>query len=127
MTVKEIVALENKNPNSVLLHAEGMFYRLYNKSAFWWHDTVKPFKLSTKFVKTISAPLVSIGFTVSKWDAYKKLLLSKGISGFTEIQASILGFETQALLNEEPASSSSPQPFEAQRYDALIWGERKTF
>jgi len=101
MTVKEIVTLENKGINRIFLHAEGIFYRLYNQSAFWWHDHIKPFKLNLKFVKTINTTLVSIGFPKSKWAEYKDLLQSKGITRFIEIQDDLVGFECKQMLNEE--------------------------
>ncbi|MEA3448492.1 MAG: hypothetical protein U9Q98_08615 [Bacteroidota bacterium] len=93
--------MEKENPDKILVHDEGLFYRLYNKSAFWWYDNIKPFKLNHKFVKTIDGYLVSMGFPASKWDEYKNRIKSNWISEIKEVQESVFVFKCNNILNNE--------------------------
>ncbi|MDR0907824.1 MAG: hypothetical protein LBM63_04375 [Rikenellaceae bacterium] len=69
MTTQEILDLEATNNDKIHLLREGGFWIAYEKSAFRWAKTVKPYKIKKKFVKTVGCEVVSLGFPTSALDA----------------------------------------------------------
>lgn len=45
MTVKEIIAIENANEGGIYLFKEGIFWRVYNRSAMRLVNNLKPLKI----------------------------------------------------------------------------------
>ena len=65
MTKLEICAIEDANPGQVYLYPEGAFYKAYQKSAWILCTKVHPFKLSSRLLKWLERPLLSVGFPQS--------------------------------------------------------------
>ncbi|MDO9153784.1 MAG: hypothetical protein Q7U47_08785, partial [Paludibacter sp.] len=78
MTVKEIVAMELANTNSIYLLREGMFYRAYNLSAMRMVSYLKPFKVNRKFVKTVQQEIFYVGFPGSTLESIQQHAIEKG-------------------------------------------------
>ena len=78
MTVKEIVAIELANTNSIYLFREGMFYRAYNCSAMRMVLLLKAFKVNHKLVKTVQQEIFYIGFPCNSLPSIKNRAIDKG-------------------------------------------------
>ncbi|MDO9152805.1 MAG: hypothetical protein Q7U47_03700 [Paludibacter sp.] len=78
MTVKEIIAIELANVNSIYLLKEGMFYRAYNRSAMRVVIYLKPFKVNHKFVKTVQQEIFYVGFPCSSLKSIQQHAIEKG-------------------------------------------------
>ena len=70
MTKLEICAIEDANPGQVYLYPEGAFYKAYQKSAWILRTKVHPFKLSSRSLKGLEGPLLSVGFPQSSLDKF---------------------------------------------------------
>lgn len=79
MTYKERIDREKDNLNTIILHSDGgLFYNLYERSAYAFNTRIKPFKVHVKTLKALPSPYISIGVPTSKVDEYlKELELSK--------------------------------------------------
>ena len=69
MTKKEIFELEIQNTDRIYLFLEGMFWIAYERSAFRFVHSVKPYQVKKKFIKNIGCELVSLGFPATALDA----------------------------------------------------------
>lgn len=78
MTVKEIVAMELSNADSIYLLREGLFYRAYNQSAMRMVLYMKTYKVNHKFVKTVQQEIFYIGFPSASLTAIKIQALQNG-------------------------------------------------
>jgi hypothetical protein len=78
MTIKEIVAQESQNSNSVRLHKEGIFYRAYNQSAMRMVERVKAYKINHKFVKTANREVFYVGFPCTSIESVSSLFQNDG-------------------------------------------------
>ena len=65
MHYQEIMNKEASNIGEINLYLEGVFGKAYQQSAYLFVKNVADFKLSGKFIKAISQPVVSIGFPKS--------------------------------------------------------------
>ena len=65
MHYQEITNKEAANSGEINLYLEGIFWKAYQQSAYLFVKNVVDFKLSGKFIKAISQPVVSIGFPKS--------------------------------------------------------------
>jgi hypothetical protein len=95
MSLKEILEVENGNKDSIYLIKEGIFWRGYERSAYYFVKNIKEFKLLKRYFKVISGDLVYLGFPDDVLD--KILIIAKGL-GKTLIQKDeklieIKGFE----------------------------------
>lgn len=63
MTLKE--KIERERPNQVNLYREGIFWKLYNQSAFHFFQLIKPYQIKKKYNKTLNTEIVSMGFPQS--------------------------------------------------------------
>ncbi len=52
--------------NTFALFKEGMFYKCYNEDAMLIAKHVKPYKVSSKFVKSLGAGVLGLGFPLSE-------------------------------------------------------------
>ncbi len=62
MKIKEVIILENKNTNSIILHKEGLFWRAYEKSAFLFMLHIKEYKVIKKYYKNVKSEVTHLGF-----------------------------------------------------------------
>lgn len=70
MNYREILDFEDKNRTKIYLHVEGKFFRAYNQSAFLFWDRIQRFRLTRRFVKTVNAHMIYLGFpmdSAGKW------------------------------------------------------------
>ena len=70
MTKLENCAIEDANPGQVYLYPEGAFYKAYQKSAWILCTKVHPFKVSSRLLKGLEGPLLSVGFPQSSLDNF---------------------------------------------------------
>ena len=80
MTKLEICAIEDANPGQVYLYPEGAFYKAYQKSAWILCTKVHPFKLSSRSLKGLEGPLLSVGFPQSSLDKFSAGLMLSNLS-----------------------------------------------
>ena len=85
MTKLEICAIEDANPGQVYLYPEGIFYKAYQKSAWILCTKLHPFKLSSRSLKGLERPLLSVGFPQSSLDKFSAglMLLNLAFVNFT--------------------------------------------
>ena len=76
MTKLEICTIEDANPGQAYLYPEGAFYKAYQKSAWILRTKVHPFKLSSRLLKGLEAPLLSVGFPQSSFDKFSAGLVT---------------------------------------------------
>lgn len=70
MTYHEILNAEDQNRNRVILYWQGNFLRAYEHSAFLFHQHIKAFQLSYRYIQTVNRYVVSLGFpafAARKW------------------------------------------------------------
>ena len=70
MTFREIIEREDHNVDSIWLYREGMFMKVYERSAFFAHTLIHEFKLSKRYKKTVNMDVISLVFpeqTIQKW------------------------------------------------------------
>lgn len=77
MKISAIIEQENENTNMVFLYKEGIFWKLYNQSALWWVQNIKPLKHNVKEIKYLKTHIVSVGFPVASWQNYEAILQQK--------------------------------------------------
>ncbi len=71
MTYKERINLEKDNLTTIILHSDGgLFYNLYERSAYAFNTRIKPFKVHVKTLKALSSPYISVGVPTSKVNDY---------------------------------------------------------
>ena len=80
MTKLEICAIEDANPGQVYLYPEGAFYKAYQKSAWILRTKVHPFKLSSRSLKGLERPLLSVGFPQSSLDKFSAGLMLSNLA-----------------------------------------------
>ncbi len=62
MTLQEIIATESRNTDRIYLHREGVFWKVYDQSAFAFIHRVSRYRATKRFVKYLDAEVVTIGF-----------------------------------------------------------------
>ena len=62
--------MEDVNPGQVYLYPEGVFYKAYQKSAWILCTKVHPFKVSSRPLKGLDGPLLSVGFPQSSLEKF---------------------------------------------------------
>lgn len=62
MTIKEILEIENGNKACINLYKEGIFLRVYQKSAYFFTKQIKDLKVMKKFYKNVNCEVVYAGF-----------------------------------------------------------------
>ena len=50
----------------ITLFKEGLFYKCYNQDAMLFTKLVKPYRVSVKYIKSVGAEILSIGFPASE-------------------------------------------------------------
>ena len=80
MTKLEICAIEDANPGQVYLYPEGAFYKAYQKSVWILRTKLHPFKLSSRSLKGLERPLLSVGFPQSSLDKFSAGLMLSNLA-----------------------------------------------
>ena len=62
MTIKEILEIENANADMINLFKEGIFWRVYQKSAYYFVRHIKELKVLKKFYEIVNCEVVYAGF-----------------------------------------------------------------
>ena len=62
MTISEILKIEDANTGSINLFKEGIFWRVYQKSAYLFTKYIKELKVLKKFYKNVNREVVYAGF-----------------------------------------------------------------
>lgn len=60
MTIEE--KIERESPEMIRIYREGMFWKLYNRSAFHFFQLIRPYLVKKKYMKGLQAEIVSMGF-----------------------------------------------------------------
>lgn len=84
MGVKEKIAQELNNENSIYLLKEGIFWRAYNQSAMRFVNNLKPLKIICKHIKKVKQEIFYCGFPESSLDNIREKAIEKGFQ-ITEI------------------------------------------
>ena len=80
MTKLEICAIEDANPGQVYLYPEGAFYKAYQKIAWILCTKLHPLKLSSRSLKGLERPLLSVGFPQSSLDKFSAGLMLSNLA-----------------------------------------------
>ena len=70
MTTLEKLSLESENTGRMILLREGMFWHLYERSAFLFVKQVKPLKPTRRFVKIAGQYTISVGLPDGSLESY---------------------------------------------------------
>lgn len=62
MTQKEIYDLEKTNKDRIYLYREGIFWKAYERSAFYLSGPGGKLKPTKKFIKSVGDSIISVGF-----------------------------------------------------------------
>lgn len=134
MTMNDIIATERRNTDKIYLYLEGIFWKVYERSAFAFIHRISRYKPSKRFVKYLDTEIVSLGFPdasrakvlgdrplISAED--DRLVLDAGIIGVEEYER-----WKEALPLIVPKGSSlptvAPAPRPAPAYTTTIYGDR---
>lgn len=69
MSINEKLDSSLRHPSAISLFLEGTFWKAYEQSAFLFVKGIKSYKLSVKYMKVVSAHVVSLGFPDSAIDS----------------------------------------------------------
>jgi hypothetical protein len=78
MKMQEVVTIEKDNTNNCYLIKEGLFWRAYEKSAFWFTNNLKPYTITKKHFKGLNSDVVYLGFPNTAISELLSLAKSKG-------------------------------------------------
>ena len=62
MKIAEILEIENANTDNINLFKEGIFWRVYEKSAWRFVKNIREYRVFKKYVKTVEQNIVYLGF-----------------------------------------------------------------
>lgn len=79
MTIKEILAYESANFDSIVLYREGLFWRAYERSAYNFVKHIKAFLLTKKYIKKVQTEVVYLGFPDSSLSSILLYFTGKSI------------------------------------------------
>lgn len=69
VTTSVIWEAEQQNQGCIIFYKEGAFWRAYERSAYLFCRTVRPYKPSKRYVKVLGQELASVGFPDQMWVA----------------------------------------------------------
>lgn len=72
MTTIERIDKENRNTSNLILYAEGIFYKAYERSAYVFHTRINAFRLKVKTLKDLEHPFLTLGFPMTQKEKYLK-------------------------------------------------------
>lgn len=94
MKIQDVLILERENTNKCYLIKDGIFWRAFEKSAFWFVNNLKPYTITKKHFKVINANVAYLGFPDSTLNGLLIIAETKGyIVNRHEKQVTIEGFE----------------------------------
>lgn len=67
-SIKEKIAIEQRNGCNIYLWPEGTFYAAYERSAYLFVNYVRPYQVRHKFYKVVLQEVIDIGFPKSVLD-----------------------------------------------------------
>lgn len=79
MNISGIIELEKENEGSIILHREGLFWRAYEQSAYFFCNHIKAYQVKKKFYKNLNAHIAVMGFPDSALDAIFKAIDGKSV------------------------------------------------
>jgi hypothetical protein len=62
MKIKEILEIESNNGGVINLFLEGIFWKVYEQSAYLFSANVEAFAINKKMIKNVQKEIVSLGF-----------------------------------------------------------------
>lgn len=136
MTMNDIIATERRNTDKIYLYLEGIFWKVYERSAFAFIHRISRYKPSKRFVKYLDTEIVSLGFPdasrakvlgdrplISAAD--DRLVLDAGTIGVEEYER---WKEALPLIvpkgNLLPTAAPVSRPVPAPAYTTTIYGDR---
>jgi len=66
MGIRDILESEQEN-TQIILHKEGLFIRVYERSAYLFVKHIKSYKLTKKFYKNVKQEVAYLGFPQSSF------------------------------------------------------------
>ena len=97
MNISEIITNELINANGIVLYKEGIFWKMFEKSAFRFVSHFKPYQIIKKPLKESGQQYVYCGFPDNALEQNLKLMDNQNVTR-NNTRIEINGFET---LNEE--------------------------
>ncbi len=127
MTKREIFEIESSNADRIHLFLEGTFWIAYERSAFQFVRSIKPYQVKKKWIKNIGQDMVSLGFPSSALDA-----VVVGLERLEVSEKRIILKAPEALLPEEfdrwqsavPITKSTQHTEKATGFEAFSIEER---
>jgi len=119
MGISDILELEQKN-TQIILHKEGLFIRVYERSAYLFVKHIKAYNLTKKFYKNVKQEVVYLGFpqsSFSKIEAIckennltvkeeKNQIIIEGLANFTEEE--FINWKNNIALIESESVAKNP-------------------
>ena len=66
MVISDILELEREN-TSIILHKEGLFIRVYERSAYLFVNHIKAYNTTKKFYKNVNQEVAYLGYFSTFW------------------------------------------------------------
>ena len=79
MGISEILKLEQANTR-IILHKEGLFIRVYERSAYLFVKHIKAYNLTKKFYKNVKQKVVYLGFPQNSFSKIESICNEKNLS-----------------------------------------------
>lgn len=79
MKITEILQLEQKNQNQIILIKEGCFWRAYEKSAFRFSYFIQDYKITKKWIKNLDKEIVLLGFPLNALEKIEKKIKASNL------------------------------------------------
>ena len=76
MGISDILDLEQEN-SDIILHKEGLFIRVYERSAYLFVKHIKAYNLTKKFYKNVKKEVVYLGFPQSSFSKIEAICKEK--------------------------------------------------
>ena len=119
MGISDILELEQEN-TQIILHKEGLFIRVYERSAYLFVKHIKAYNLTKKFYKNVKQEVVYLGFpqsSFSKIEAIckennltvkeeKNQIIIEGLANFTEEE--FINWKNNIALIESESVAKNP-------------------
>ncbi len=79
MVISDILELEKENTN-IILHKEGLFIRVYERSAYLFVKHIKTYNLTKKFYKNVKQEVVYLGFPQSSFSKIEAICKEQNLT-----------------------------------------------
>jgi hypothetical protein len=127
MKILEILELEQEN-TQIILHKEGLFIRVYERSAYLFTKHLKAYNITKKFYKNVKQEVVYLGFPQNSFSKIEDICKEKnltvkeeknhisttlnikitGLTNFTENE--FVNWKNNIALIESEGVALSPRP-----------------